>query len=121
VVQADQGLPVSSSFISQRSRKPVSAPSTKARRSATRNATIAARRQLKICEWGNTPFPTSLAMKFLTEYPERAVSLERLAADESDPTFKEQLLGQAAAYRKLAAKRAEEYGLPPPSLPESST
>jgi hypothetical protein len=60
-------------------------------------------------------------MKFLTEYLERAVSLERLAADESDPTFKEQLLGQAGAYRKLAAKRAEEYGLPPPSLPESST
>jgi hypothetical protein len=57
-------------------------------------------------------------MKLLTEYLERAVSLEKLAAGEQDSTFKTQLLNQAAAYRKLAAKRAMEYGLPPPSLPE---
>lgn len=60
-------------------------------------------------------------MKLLTEYLERAVNLERLAADERDPLFKAQLLDQAAAYRKLAAKRAEELGLPPPSPPEGVT
>jgi hypothetical protein len=61
---------------------------------------------------------TGAAMKLLTEYLERAVNLERLAAGEQDSTFKTQLLNQAAAYRKLAAKRAMEYGLPPPSPPE---
>jgi hypothetical protein len=59
-------------------------------------------------------------MKMLTEYLERAVSLERLAANEPDSNFRTQLLNQAAAYRKLAAKRAEEFGLPPPSAPEIS-
>jgi hypothetical protein len=59
-------------------------------------------------------------MKLLTEYLERAVSLERLAANEEDSIFKTQLLNQAAAYRKLAARRAKEYGLPPPSAPEIS-
>jgi hypothetical protein len=57
-------------------------------------------------------------MKFLTEYLERAVSLERLAASEQDSNFKAQLLNQAAAYRKLAIRRAARYGLPPPSPPE---
>jgi hypothetical protein len=57
-------------------------------------------------------------MKLLAEYLERAVNLERLAADEQDSRFKAELLNQAAAYRKLAAKRAEQYGLPPPSPPE---
>jgi hypothetical protein len=59
-------------------------------------------------------------MKQLTEYLDRAVSLERLAANEQDSKFKARLLDQAAAYRKLAAKRAKEYGMPPPSPPESS-
>jgi hypothetical protein len=54
-------------------------------------------------------------MKLLTEYLERAVSLERLAADEPDSKFKNDLLKQAAAYRKLAEKRAQQCGLPPPS------
>jgi hypothetical protein len=58
-------------------------------------------------------------MKMLTEYLERALSLESLAADEHDATFKAPLLGQEAAYRQLATKRAEEYGLPPPNPPES--
>lgn len=57
-------------------------------------------------------------MKLLTEYLERAVSLERLAANEQESQFENALLRQAEAYRKLAAKRAEDYGLPPPSLPE---
>jgi hypothetical protein len=59
-------------------------------------------------------------MKLLTEYLERAVNLERLAAGEQDSQFKAELLNQAAAYRKLAAKRAEQYGFPPPSPPDIS-
>jgi hypothetical protein len=59
-------------------------------------------------------------MKLLTEYLERAINLERLAASEQDSRFKTELLNQATAYRKLAAKRAEQYGLPPPSPPEIS-
>jgi hypothetical protein len=58
-------------------------------------------------------------MKMLNEYLERAVSLEQLAADEQDPAFKDQLLKQAQAYRKLARRRAEQYGLPAPSPPET--
>jgi hypothetical protein len=59
-------------------------------------------------------------MKLLTEYLERAVSLERLAAAEQDSKFKNGLISQAAEYRKLAAKRAKDYGLPPPSPPETT-
>jgi hypothetical protein len=59
-------------------------------------------------------------MKLLTEYLERAVNLERLAANESDSKFRAELLNQAAAYRKMAAIRAEQYGLPSPSPPEIS-
>ena len=58
-------------------------------------------------------------MKLLTEYLDRAISLERMAEDEPDSTFKTQLLDQAAAYRKLAAKRADDYELPPPSPPKT--
>ena len=57
-------------------------------------------------------------MKMLTEYLERALEFERLARSETNEKFRAQLLKQADAYRKLAAKRAEEYGLPPPSKPE---
>jgi len=52
------------------------------------------------------------AMKLLTEYLERAVNLERLAASEDDSKFKTELLNQATAYRKLATRRAEQFGLP---------
>jgi hypothetical protein len=37
-------------------------------------------------------------MKLLTEYLERAVSLERLAAGEQDSKFKNGLISQAAEY-----------------------
>ena len=57
-------------------------------------------------------------MKLLVEYLERAIQLERLAASERDADFKDQLLTQAQAYRKLAAKRAKDYGLPDPSPSE---
>lgn len=59
-------------------------------------------------------------MKLLTEYLERALQLEALAASEPVSAFKDQLLKQAQAYRKLAAKRAEQYGLPPPSPAEET-
>jgi hypothetical protein len=42
------------------------------------------------------------------EYLDRAVQLERLAADESDPVFRTQLINQAKAYRKLAAQQSEK-------------
>jgi len=61
-----------------------------------------------------------LAMQQLTEYLDRAISLERLAASEQDSKFRTELLDQAAAYRKLAARRAEQSGLPAPSPPEIS-
>jgi hypothetical protein len=57
-------------------------------------------------------------MKLLAEYLEHAIQFERLAAGENDPALKAQFEYQANAYRKLAAKRAEQYGLPPPSPPE---
>lgn len=57
-------------------------------------------------------------MKLLTEYLERAVQLEKMAEIEPDSSFKQQLLQQAEQYRKLAAKRAKDYGLPAPSPPK---
>jgi hypothetical protein len=51
-------------------------------------------------------------VKLLTEYIERALQLEALADGETDLRFKAELLKQAPSYRKLAAKRAEQYGLP---------
>ena len=67
-----------------------------------------------------SPLPVIMAnLKLLAEYLEPAVSLERLAADELYSQFKNDLLGQAVAYRRLA-KRAREYGLPPPSPPQKS-
>ncbi|WP_194459893.1 hypothetical protein [Bradyrhizobium sp. CCBAU 53421] len=57
-------------------------------------------------------------MKMLTEYLERAVEFEKLAASELNEAFKTELLKQAAAYRHLAEKRAEQYGMPKPSPPE---
>jgi hypothetical protein len=54
----------------------------------------------------------------LTEYLERAVQLENLAASEPDAAFRKQLLDQARSYRQLAASRARQYGLPPPSPPD---
>jgi hypothetical protein len=56
-------------------------------------------------------------MKMLNEYLDRAVEFENLAAVEQNEPFKAELLRQAEAYRKLAAKRAQQYGLPMPSAP----
>ncbi len=59
-------------------------------------------------------------MRLLLEYLERAGQLEKLAEGETKSDFKDQLLKQAAAYRKLAAKRADEHGLPMSSPPRIS-
>jgi hypothetical protein len=53
-------------------------------------------------------------MKLIAEYLERAVHFELLAAAESKAELKQQFENQAKAYRKLAAKRANEVGLPLP-------
>jgi hypothetical protein len=53
-------------------------------------------------------------MKMLAEYVENAIKFERLAALEKDPALKADFERQAASYRKLAEKRAKEYGLQMP-------
>ena len=58
-------------------------------------------------------------MKLLVEYLERALEFEALAGNETNEAFKAELLKQGAAYRKLAEKRAEQYGLPKQSPPVS--
>jgi hypothetical protein len=54
-------------------------------------------------------------MKRLAEYLDTAITLEQMAGTERDPELKVELEKQAAAYRKLAEKRAKEYGLTPKS------
>jgi hypothetical protein len=51
----------------------------------------------------------------LAEYLEKAIAFEKLAAEEKDAKLKEGFEKQAAAYRKLAEKRAKDYGLKAPS------
>jgi ABC-type Zn uptake system ZnuABC Zn-binding protein ZnuA len=54
-------------------------------------------------------------MKMLAEYLDSALKFEQMAAHEKDPKLKADFEKQAAAYRKLAEKRAKEYGLKMPS------
>jgi hypothetical protein len=54
-------------------------------------------------------------MKMLAEYLDTAINFEQMAAQENDPKLKAELERQAASYRKLAEKRAKEYGLKMPS------
>jgi hypothetical protein len=57
------------------------------------------------------------AMKLVSEYLEQAVHFEQLAAEEPDPKLKAELEAQAVAYHKLAAKRAQQLGVPLPERP----
>jgi hypothetical protein len=50
----------------------------------------------------------------IAEYLEHALQFEKMANEETNPTFKEQLLKQAEMYRKLAGERAERLGLEQP-------
>lgn len=54
----------------------------------------------------------------VTEYLQKAVEFEKLAAEEAG-AFKVKLLKQAEDYRRLAAKPAKGLGLPMPSPPEN--
>ncbi len=56
-------------------------------------------------------------MKLVTEYLADAAKFDQLAALEQDPQVREQLKKQAAAYRKLAEKRAKQLGVPMPKPP----
>jgi hypothetical protein len=55
------------------------------------------------------------SMKMLAEYFDTAMKFEQMAANENDPKLKAEFEKQASAYRKLAEKRAKEYGLNMPS------
>jgi hypothetical protein len=55
-------------------------------------------------------------MKMLADYLENAIKFEQMAADERDAKLKEHFKTQAAAYRKLAEKRAKEYDLKMPTV-----
>jgi hypothetical protein len=57
-------------------------------------------------------------MKLVSEYLQDAINFERLAAEAEEGPFKQSLLQQAAAYRKLAAQRAEALGVPLPPDPK---
>jgi hypothetical protein len=57
-------------------------------------------------------------VKLLSQYLDHALKFESLAAGETNPKLKADLMGQAQAYRKLAAERASKLGLPSPSAPE---
>jgi hypothetical protein len=52
-------------------------------------------------------------MKLLAKYLDIAIKFERLAAGET-ASMKESFQEQAAAFRKLAAKRAKKLGIPEP-------
>ena len=51
-------------------------------------------------------------MKLIAEYLDIAIKFECLAAVEPPSKLKESFEKQAAAYRKLAAKRARKLGIP---------
>jgi hypothetical protein len=50
-------------------------------------------------------------MKLLTEYLERAVSLERLAACEHDSNFKTQSVKSSSTLSEIGGETAEHYDL----------
>jgi hypothetical protein len=63
----------------------------------------------QLLDWG-------ASVKMLAEYLDTAIKFEQMAAAEKDPNLKADFERQAAAYRKLAEKRAKEYGLKTPPL-----
>jgi hypothetical protein len=62
----------------------------------------------------------AIPMKMIAEYLERALQFERMAAEEADALLKQQLLKQAADYRRLAEKRAALLAKLPSSEPPQS-
>jgi len=57
-------------------------------------------------------------MKTILEYLEQSVRFEQMAAQETDEKLIASLLEQAAAYHRLAAKRASQLKVPLPQRPE---
>jgi len=62
-------------------------------------------------------FDGGCAMKLATEYPVDAARIDWMAAEASDAALKEQIVKQAAEYRRLVRKRAVELGFPDPLPP----
>jgi hypothetical protein len=60
------------------------------------------------------------AKQMLKDYFENALRFEKMAKEERDPILRSQFRMQASTYRKLAAQRAEKYGLPLPSPPDQT-
>ena len=58
-------------------------------------------------------------MKLVAKYLEEAAKFDRMASEATDQKLKQSLLDQAAAYRRLAEKRAAEQKLPPVNLPDA--
>jgi hypothetical protein len=56
-------------------------------------------------------------MQLMNECLKRAAHFARLAEAETDPKLKQLMVNQVDAYLRLAAKRAKELGVLPPSLP----
>jgi hypothetical protein len=52
-------------------------------------------------------------MKMVAEYLENALQFEQMAAEATDEEFKQTLLAQARAYRRLADERAKVLNRPP--------
>jgi hypothetical protein len=62
-------------------------------------------------------------MKMIAEYLENAIRFDRMAAEaaeEPNPKLRADFEKQAAAYRKLAAERADKLGLPAPPTNKSN-
>jgi hypothetical protein len=55
-------------------------------------------------------------MQRISEYLERGLKFERLAAEELNPQVKVEFEKQGAAYRKLAADRAKKLGAELPKI-----
>jgi hypothetical protein len=59
-----------------------------------------------------------MSLDLLTQYIDHALTFERMADAEPNPSLRADLERQACAYRHLAAQRARRLGLPLPSEPE---
>lgn len=59
-------------------------------------------------------------MRMIAEYLEHAIRFEQMAEEAIDPKFKETLLQQAIAYRKLAEQRAKKFNISLPKQPPQS-
>jgi hypothetical protein len=59
-------------------------------------------------------------VKLVTENLEEAAKFDRMAENASPSAFKQALQDQAAAYRRLAARRGADQDLSPANIPATS-